>query len=250
MSEVLDHYETLLAPHYTWMLGDDFAGLVEAQRELLASCGITSGAAGDRALDLGCGSGIQSVALAQLGYGTVLAVDISRTLLDELAERAAGFPAVQPMHADLCAGLTGVIEPGSIATALCMGDTLPHLPDRAAVERLLQDVHDVLVPGGRVVLSFRDLTTRLTGADRFIPVRSDRDRILTCFLEDEGDHVRVHDLVHTRRDDGGWELRTSSYRKLRLAPDRVAGRLEEIGFVEVSARPGPGGAVLTAAKPG
>ena len=176
MSEAIDHYEKLLAEHYTWMLGD-FAAAVAEQRELLRSCGVASFEPRDdarAALDLGCGSGIQSIALAELGYGAVLAVDASRTLLDELTERAAGFPAIRAIQADLCTGLDGIAWPQSITTAVCMGDTLPHLPDHAAVERLLADTFAVLVPGGEVVLSFRDLTARLTGPDRFILVRADR----------------------------------------------------------------------------
>lgn len=248
VAEVARHYDSLLAQHYTWMLGDEFDGLVAGQRQLLGSCGISPRRPDSRALDLGCGSGIQSVALAQMGYGTVLAVDISQSLLAELGERAADFPAIRPIRADLSAGLTGVAEPESITTAVCMGDTLPHLPDHAAVERLLEGTFAVLEPGGDVVLSFRDLTTRLTGLDRFILVRSDRDRVMTCFLEDEGDKVRVHDLIHTRDSDGNWELNASSYPKLRLSPTWVAKRMGRIGFSNIALRPGPRGTCLVVAR--
>lgn len=89
MSEVLAHYEELLARHYTWSLGADFEQLVAEQRRLLDSSGAGRSATPESAaLDLGCGSGIHSVALAQLGYGTVLSLDISPTLLAELAERS------------------------------------------------------------------------------------------------------------------------------------------------------------------
>jgi len=101
-----------------------------------------------------------------LGYGTVLGVDASQTLLTELATRAAQFPAITPIHADLSTGLEAIVQPESVTTAVCMGDTLPHLPDRAAVKRLLDDVHAALIPDGRFVLSFRSsrasLKTRAT----------------------------------------------------------------------------------------
>lgn len=251
MSEVVAHYEELLAQHYTWMLGGDFDALVAEQRRLLDSCG--AGASGTRdavALDLGCGSGIHSVALAQLGYATVVGVDISPTLVAELSRRSARFPAVRPVHADVCAGLDGVVAPRSVTTAVCMGDTLPHLPDATAVRRLVDDVFDALVPGGLLVLSFRDLTTPLSGLDRFIQVRADQDRVMTCFLEDEGDAVRVHDLVHSKDAGGAWQLGKSSYRKLRLSPDRVAGQLREAGYAVAPVEPGPRGmCVVTARRP-
>lgn len=250
VSDVAVHYEELLARHYTWMLGD-FDELVAEQHQLLEAHGASASETVDGAriaLDLGCGSGIQSVALAQLGYDTVLGVDLSRTLLAELESRALPFPAIRGVHADICAGLDRVAGPQTIATAVCMGDTLPHLPDAGAVRRLFDDVVGVLRPGGLFILSFRDLTARRSGLDRFIPVRADPDRIMTCFLEDEGDAVRVHDLIHSKTPEGTWRLDKSSYRKLRLAPSWVTGQLAEAGFGAISVAPGPRGSCTIAAR--
>jgi len=246
MSEVVAHYEQLLAQYYTWMLGADFDALVAEQRQLLKSCGTSDTGV---ALDLGCGSGLHSVALAQLGYSSILAVDVSSTLLAELATRALRFPTIRPIHADLCAGLNPIVEPQSITTAVCMGDTLPHLPDLAAVRRLLADCCEALVPGGALILSFRDLTKPVTGLDRFIQVRADDHRIMTCFLEDEGDYLRVHDLIHTRSSGNSWRLDKSSYRKLRIPPTWLTNQLREAGFTVESSEPGPRGMlVFTAFK--
>ena len=153
MSEVAAHYESLLAQHYTWMLGTDFDQLVAEQRHLLERLRIqASGVPASVALDLGCGSGIHSIALAQLGHDAVVSVDVSRTLIAELAGRATRFPVIRPVHADLCAGLDTIVEPHSVTTAVCMGDTLPHLPDTTAVRRLVDDVFDALIPGGETLI--------------------------------------------------------------------------------------------------
>ncbi|MEV4622403.1 class I SAM-dependent methyltransferase [Asanoa sp. NPDC049573] len=250
MSEVAAHYENLLARHYTWMLGADFEELVAEQRQLLDSLDISAFEPNAIVLDLGCGSGIHSVALAQLGYATVISIDVSPTLVAELTARTSAYPAIRPVHADLCAGLDAAVEPQSIATAVCMGDTLPHLPDTTAIGRLVEDVFNVLTPGGTFVLTFRDLTIPLAGLDRFIQVRADHERIMTCFLEDESDAVRVHDLIHTRDADGTWRLGKSSYRKLRLPPTWVSGLLREVGFVVAPVKSGPYGmCVITARRP-
>ncbi|TCC50516.1 class I SAM-dependent methyltransferase [Kribbella pittospori] len=244
MSEVVAHYEQLLAQYYTWMLGADFDALVAEQRDLLKSCGISKSGV---ALDLGCGSGLHSVALAQLGYNSVLAVDVSPTLLAELATRAVQFPGIRPIHADLCAGLRPIVEPQSITTAVCMGDTLSHLPDLPAVQRLLADSFEALIPGGVLILSFRDLTKPVTGLDRFIQVRADDSRIMTCFLEDEGDYLRVHDLIHSRTPDSSWQLNKSSYRKLRIPPTWLTTQLRDTGFTVASSVPGPRGMLVVTA---
>jgi len=224
---VADHYENLLADHYSWMSGP-FAEGVAAQLALLSGLGVVPSGA-SRALDLGCGAGLQSVALAELGFA-VTAIDTSRKLLAELATRAGGL-AVTPVEGDIV-GTAELVEPG-FEVAVCMGDTLTHLASAPEVERLFDGVARVLAPSGLFVLTFRDMTVELTDTDRFIPVRGDADRIMTCFLEYEPETVRVHDLIHVRQG-AEWVLRKSSYRKLRLTPAWVAAALEQRGFQVLS----------------
>jgi hypothetical protein len=112
-----------------------------------------------------------------------------------------------------------------------MGDTLAHLANEAAVKTVLIDAAGVLKPGGVFLTTFRDYCGAAPdGEKRFIPVRSDERRIMTCFLEYGERKVTVTDLVHERTGTG-WELRTSSYEKLRLAPAAIAAMLEEAGLV-------------------
>lgn len=247
MDEVARHYEGLLAARYTWSLGGSAPALVEEARALLAQHLGPVSLKGGPALDLGCGPGQHSLALAALGFDPVTAVDSSPTLLAELQLHARDVPTVRAVAADLTAGLAGLVDPGTAAVALCMGDTVGHLPDRAAVARLLADVRVALRPGGRLVLTLRDLTRTLEGHERFLPVRSDDEALLTCFLEDEGDRVRVHDLLHERLPDGSWRLRVSSYRKLRLGPDEVAELCTGAGLTVSEVVPLPRGLWLVAA---
>jgi len=226
MSAVTDHYERLLAAHYSWMRGD-FAAAVADQRALLERLGVAPGVGG-RALDLGCGPGAQSIALADLGYA-VTAVDTSPALLNEL-ERRGGDRPITTVLADL-RRLTDFAA-GDLDVIVCMGDTLTHLETLSDVTRLCGAVYHLLAPGGIFVTTFRDLSEPLTGLDRFIPVRQDADRIMLCFLEyheRQADTVIVHDLLYDNRD-GGWTLRKSCYPKLRLGAAWVAGQLEEAGL--------------------
>jgi SAM-dependent methyltransferase len=225
------HYQSLLAPVYAWMVGDLDAAFARS-REVLAAAGLQRGPG--LALDLGAGFGLQSIPLAEAGY-QVVAIDSSRALLDELHRRA---PAVRVVEDDLCRFRAHV--PGPCGAIVCMGDTLTHLRSPAEVERLISDAAGALAPGGRLVLGFRDYHgPAREGAARFIPVRSDGDRILTCFLEYAPDHVQVHDLLHERQGSQ-WSLRVSAYRKLRLAPARVAEEMGAAGL-EVSELSGPPG---------
>jgi hypothetical protein len=90
-------------------------------------------------------------------------------------------------------------------------------------------VASALQANGHFIVTFRDYSTALTAGQRFIPVRSDENRILTCFLEYSDTHVTVHDVLH-EREASKWKMRVSSYQKLRLAPAWLVHILESFGF--------------------
>jgi len=235
-SAAREHYDTLLAEHYSRMFGD-FEAKVAEQRALLERWGVTAQSSGGLAVDLGCGSGFQSVALARLGY-RVLAIDFSRRLLDELAGRARGL-AVEAIEGDIRDVVR--LAPAGVALAVCMGDTLAHLEREADLDRVFEGVAGRLVAGGRLVLSFRDLSAELRDLDRVISLGAWDDLVMTCFLECEASAVKVHDLVWVRQPDG-WRFRKGMYRKLRLAPAQVTARLIAAGFA-VERHDAPGGMV-------
>lgn len=213
MASAKEHYNEHLGPIYSWMAGD-FAALKARSAALFDRLGLDPGAA-PRAVDLGAGHGAQSVALAERGF-KVAAIDFCRPLLDELRQNARGLP-ITPIEADLLELEQHVPPP--IGVVVCMGDTLPHLPTTDDVARLVRQSAALLATGGTFVATFRDYVSReLQHEARFIPVRSDEARILTCFLEYSEDDVTVYDLLH-ERVDGGWRQHVSSYRKLRLSPE-------------------------------
>jgi SAM-dependent methyltransferase len=249
MSTVTEHYERLLSKHYTWMFGSSFDERVNEQRTLLTQALelLKNRPEHALAIDLGCGPGFQAIALAQLGFSPVIAIDTSTELLEQARSHAANLP-IQTQKEDL-RNLPALVPAGKATVIVCMGDTLPHLPAKSDVGRLFHSVFDSLHPGGIFVITYRDLTSELYGTDRFIPVRSDDHTIMTCFLEFESpESVVVYDLVHTR-DQEKWSLNKSSYRKLRLGTAWLCQELEHAGF---SVRPpSPGGRLTTviAVKP-
>jgi SAM-dependent methyltransferase len=235
MPSVAEHYERILSPVYAWMAGGADAAL-EAGRSEIEALNLDL-PAGALAVDLGAGFGMHAIPLARAG-ARVIAVDSSEQLLGELRRLAGDLPITLVLD-DLLSFRAHVKEKASLI--LCMGDTLTHLPEHTNVDFLIQEVAESLVPGGLFVISFRDYSEALVDERRFIPVRSDERRILMCFLEYEEDTVVVHDILHERAGDA-WETRVSSYRKLRLSPERVIGSLESFGF-ETRREPGMRGMV-------
>lgn len=224
MTTVSRHYDEHLGPVYAWMLGGVDAAIRRGTQELDSLNLQPSPKA--MAIDLGAGFGMHAIPLARQGY-RVLAIDSCALLLGHLRKHAEGLPVI-PILDDLLSYQTHLSQAPELI--LCLGDTLTHLPDNAAVESLIGNIARDLAPGGQLVLTFRDNTTALVGDQRFIQVKSDDTRILTCFLEVAETQVMVHDLLHERAGDT-WQLKVSSYPKLRLSPEWVRQLLRDLGFV-------------------
>jgi len=234
MSSVTEHYANLLAPIYTWMAGGAETAFTFGQSDL-----DTVLREGTFAIDLGAGFGMHSIPLARAGW-RVLAIDSSASLIKELATSAAGL-RVSTYCGDLL-DFARYLSAGERADMmLCMGDTLTHLQSREAIAALSKEVAAHLAARGRFVATFRDYSRLPTGNSRFIPVRADDQRILTCFLEEFDEYVMVHDVLQLRERDT-WSTRVSSYRKLRLVPEEVRLIFQAAGL-QARMEPGPRGMV-------
>lgn len=99
---------------------------------------------GDRVIDVGCGSGILSIAAVKLGAGAVLAVDLDELAVQKTRENA-NLNGVQNLisvrKGDL---LKGVSEEGDLILANLLAPI---------ILRLAPDLHRVLRPGGRLIAS-------------------------------------------------------------------------------------------------
>jgi Methyltransferase domain len=242
VTTVADHYKNHLAPVYLWMAGGFDAAVSRGEAEIEATC--PNLPSGITAVDLGAGFGMHTIPLARRGC-SVVALDTSSILLEELREHAEALP-VRVVEDDLLSFERHLNSKANLI--LCMGDTLTHLPDPASVEALFSLAAESLRSGGTFITTFRDYTSTLVGQGRFLSVRSDTDRILTCFLEYESAHVNVHDVLH-ERNASTWQLRVSTYRKLRLSPEWVSTALQANGF-SVRVEPGLGGMVRVVATIG
>lgn len=222
---VKKHYQTLLAEHYPVIAGE-LPEKVADTKAYFAGNDLLPQKTG-LALDLDCGLGIQSLALAELEF-QVLAVDFSENLLLQV-EQLKGTLPIYTKQADF----TELAEAPLLypEVVCCMGDTLPQLPSLETIQNCLHRWSQWLVDRGKVVVSYREYAEELEEEDRFLPVYQSENLLFTCFLEYFPDRVRVTDLVHQRDAiSGEWQQKASSYWKWRIPEHLLAEMIMAAGL--------------------
>ena len=220
---VKGHYNNHLGNFYSWYTGD-FTKNKDSFKTFCVGHDIKP-VDSKYAIDLGAGNGIQTITLSDLGF-KVKAIDFNSQLIAELKSKIDNH-YIEVFNDDI--KLVSKYSQPQPELIVCCGDTLLHLDSFSEVQKLIKDSFDILSPSGRLILTFRDYSTELEDTSRFIPIKSDSQRILTCFIEYFADKLRVTDLLYEFENDK-WIQKISSYYKTRISRDLVLGFLKDSGF--------------------
>ena len=168
-----------------------------------------------RVLDLGCGAGLASEALAASGYH-VLGVDASAEAIAAAEIHQAGAVAPGTVFGSLsyrCGSAETLVREGLRFDAVVALEIIEHVPDPAAFLALLQRL---LAPDGMIVIStlnrtWRSLAAAKIGAEyimRLLPVGTHEWRKFVTPAE-LGQYaawagLRISDIAGMVPDIGGW----------------------------------------------
>ncbi len=230
MLSPMEFYDAL-APEYDRMTG--FGARVERETQALAPLverfGIRS------AVDMGCGTGTQTTALARLGVRT-LGVDVSSDMLAFARQHVEEEKdlAHRPRFV-----LGDFLSPQLTAEApvdaiFCMGNTMPHVADFDTLHEVLALWRRCLRDGGVVVLQMLNYARIRTTGNRVIAARRAGDVTTLRFYDFTAPRWRFN--IVTLRGEAGplaHELRTTELLPIEEGDIRREAARAGFGLVEV-----------------
>lgn len=213
----------------------DWQTRLEREIPFLLKCLPASGHA--RVLDMACGSGRHSIALAQRGFEVVgfdnspEMIRIARLLADREGPRPE-FLVTDMLRVEraLDAGFDLVI---------CLGNSLALLPTRDAAAKVVSSVYSLLSADGSFVLQVLNFEEIRKSGFRFFPVKEGTtekgEQVVFMRFFDHSDRLPVSTLVMTAfaKTQGQWSSEVSALQVLNLDFGFLQGILSSAGFTKV-----------------
>jgi SAM-dependent methyltransferase len=204
------------------------------------------GMAGSRVVDLGSATGGHAFALADLGW-EVIALEPSPSLMRIARDRQGpvkqGLSQPNPLlvEQDL-SHLSGQCLPGSVDLLLCLGNTLPHLKDGAAIGQFLASAALALDRRGILILQL--VNYDLIGSGHIFPViKNDVAKFSRSYAE--GGYGRLSFETTLSLEDGTiWKDSTELY---PLTPEELSTLILDSGFSTARQLSGWGGEAFDSA---
>lgn len=193
-----------------------------------------------RALDVGCGTGWHAAHFARHGLAAV-GVDPSAEMVRLAREQHSGTPNLSFVQAGL-GGLRRSLE-GRFDLAVCLGNTLPHVADSAALAAALVDLREVLTPSGTLVVQQLNYDRILAEGRRFLGTTSrtmgETEYLFFRFYDFHSSHLTFNLITFSRRagprelgaDD--WSFSADSTRLLPIRSGELRAALDAAGFASV-----------------
>jgi glycine/sarcosine N-methyltransferase len=155
-----------------------------------------------RLLDLGSGTGEHARFLSGKGF-EVVGVDVSEAMLEQARDGGApdGVSFVQGDLVHVEAAVTG-----TFGAAICLGNTLTHITEPAALAQLCRGVRQVLLPGAPFVIQVLNYERLVRNGQRCLP--------LTFLQDEDGEAIFLRVMTHK---PGGGVVFTPAL--LRYRPD-------------------------------
>jgi SAM-dependent methyltransferase len=239
-SEAEDRFAPLAAQYDRWIgwgprLAKEMPFLVASLPRARQDLGLPTGM--DGVLDIGCGTGAHTLALAGEGF-SVTGLDFSAAMLEQArAAEAEARRTEGPAGKLRVEWIQGDITDPQLLTdrwfrgVMALGNTLLAVGDEAAVRRALHSMIRLVAPGGVLILQYLN-GTRIRAGGRLV-IKSapasvdspDQEELWLRHHFEAGGDLFFHSYV-LRRAGEGWTAEVTGDRLLDLLPETVKSLLD------------------------
>lgn len=181
-------------------------------------------------LDLACGTGTLSCALAAKGYG-VVAVDASAEMLGEAMEKAAELECEPPLFLHQAAEELDLF--GTIDACVCSLDSVNYITEPDRLLEGLRRVHTFLMPGGLFLFDVLS-PDWLEGLDGETFVDENED--VLCLWRANFDRERrilSYGMDLFEREGELWRREQEEHRERAWSVEELTQLLREAGFAQI-----------------
>jgi len=190
-----------------------------------------------RVLDVACGTGRHALALRQWGYEAIGA-DASPQMIRQAQANALAARLEVPFVVATFEALPQV--PGAPFDAvLCLGNSLPHVTDLAALDAALTAMKQAVRPGGVVLLHNLNYDRRWVQRPRFFKLDAgvlDGHEVLVWRMADYGESTIIFHTALFQKDAAGqWSVEVNSTLQWPLFRADLEERLLRAGFEQIRA---------------
>jgi ubiquinone/menaquinone biosynthesis C-methylase UbiE len=170
-------------------------------------------------LDVACGTGMHAISLSRHGY-SVSGADLFPNMIDRARQNAREANADVRFEVAGFGGLTQTFGKASIDALVCLGNSLPHVDNEAALQAALNDFAMVLRPGGVLLLQNRNFDKVMAQKIRWMEPQAhregEREWAFFRFYDFEPDgHIQFHIVTLYREGARNWQ---QTLRSTRLFP--------------------------------
>ena len=193
-------------------------------------------------LDAACGTGMHVIELSQRGYHAS-GSDLSVPMILKAIENAVSFDVRAEFKAagfgDLYRAFFNGKSRPSFDALLVLGNSIPHILDRPALDTALKDMHACIAPGGFLLLQNRNFDMVVQQHDRWMEPQSQRGRdgewIFLRFYDYLPDgKIRFNILTLHRAELSEWSQEVESTELYPWPSDELSDALEKAGFTKVT----------------
>ncbi len=219
-------YEALAAS-YDGLTGDvNYEAIAAFYEQLLSAQGVRP----LTVLDMACGTGSLSVALAKRGY-QVLGADRSEDMLTVAFEKAQSVAENPPFF--ICQSMEELVLPEPVEWVVSCLDAVNYLTDPAACGEVFRRVYETLQPGG--VFTF-DVNTpeKLRGLDGQVFLDENEDSYCVWRAEfDEEENICYYGMDLFQRQGALWARSFEEHAEYAYSAGQLRDMLEAAGFQDL-----------------